>query len=282
MDIEHLTKSQIVLLSLLCTFVASIATGIVTVSLLAQAPPAVTQTVNHIIQRTVETVAPSTATTPATTIKETTVVVKEDELLSTTITASFSKIGIVHQGIGTSTPVVALAVPVGNILLTDASAVTEEHVVEFGDTLAYYKVSLKLSEVGVAVLTLTDGKAPSAFRVADVAQTKLGQSVVALPSGSGTRVGIGAVTGRYTLGRLGEGESEAAVRAIDTNIGGSVTVGAPLFNVFGDLLGISTSVSQGPAGGAGTFVSVSDIAPFFSNVKGTSTAPVAEVVKLIN
>ena len=279
MDIEHLTKSQIVLLALLCTFVASIATGIVTVSLLAQAPPAVTQTVNHIIQRTVESVVPSTNTT--TTVKETTVVVKEDELLSSTIASSFVKVGTVYEGSATTTPVVALGTPVGNFLITDSSVVGEKHIVEFGDLTAFYTFKARYSEVGVTILVLSDGKAPTGFRVADVAQTKLGQSVVALPTASGTRVGIGAITARYNLGRIGEGADEVVVRAIDTNIGGSVTVGAPLFNVFGDLLGVSTGISQGPSGGTGVFVSISDLTPLFLNVKGTSTPPVAEEVTTI-
>lgn len=281
MDVEHLTKTQIVLLALLCTFVASIATGIVTVSLLAQAPPAVPQTINHIIQRTVETVVPSTATTdtPTTeTIKETTVIVKEDELLSNTITSSFAKVGVVHQGIGTSTPVVALGVPVGSLLLTDASAVTEEHAVEFGDTVLFYKVETRFDEVGIAVLRLEDGKAPPGFRIADTGQTKLGQSVVVLPSATGSRVGIGAITARYTLGRIGEEGTQVSIRAIETNIGSKPLGGAPLLNSFGDLLGVASGVSLGGAGGPGTYVALSDLAPLFLNVRGaaTSTPPVAQ------
>ena len=274
MDIEHLSKTQIVLLALLCTFVASIATGIVTVALLAQAPPAVTQTVNHIIQRTVETVAPTTGS--PTTVKETTVVVKEDELLSTSIANAFSKLGVVHETKATSSPVVALGVPVGSVLLTDASAVTGTHAVEIGGVALTYELDTTFPEVGVAVLTLVEGKTPPSARIGDTAQLKLGQSVVVLPSASGARVGIGAITARYTLGRIGDGEGQVVVRAIDTNIGGKIAGGAPLLNAFGDVVGISTMLSQGPQGGVGTFVSLSDLSPLFLGVKGTSTPATAQ------
>jgi hypothetical protein len=54
---EHLTKQQIVLLTLFTTFVTSIATGIVTVSLMDQAPPAATGTIERVIEQTVNQVA---------------------------------------------------------------------------------------------------------------------------------------------------------------------------------------------------------------------------------
>jgi hypothetical protein len=60
MNIDDLSKSQLLLLTLLVNFVMSIATGIVTVSLLDVAPATVTQTVNRIVEHTVETVAPAT------------------------------------------------------------------------------------------------------------------------------------------------------------------------------------------------------------------------------
>ncbi len=269
MDIEHLSKTQIVLLTLLCTFVASIATGIVTVALLAQAPPAVTQTVNHIIQRTVETVAPKTDT--PVTVKETTVVVKEDELLSNTISGAFAKLGVVHEDTATTSDTIGLGVPVGPYLITDLSIISEKHVVEFGATAYQYVLHERYPEVGIAILKLDSEGSPPTARLADTAQIKLGQSVVALPSASGARVGIGAVTARYTMGRATEAGETVVIRALDTNIGGKILPGAPLLNVFGDVLGVSTGVSQGPAGGIGTFVSASDLALLFLNVRGTST-----------
>ena len=85
MDIEHLSKSQIVLLTLLISFVTSIATGIVTVSLMAQAPPAIAQTVNRIVEQTVQQVVPANQSASAgktVVTEQKTVVVKESDMIS--------------------------------------------------------------------------------------------------------------------------------------------------------------------------------------------------------
>lgn len=57
MDIKELDKRQLILLTLLITFVVSIGTGIVTVSLMKQVPQSVPQTINNVIQRTIEKVS---------------------------------------------------------------------------------------------------------------------------------------------------------------------------------------------------------------------------------
>lgn len=81
---EDLTKQQIILLALLLSFVTSIGTGIITVSLLDQAPERVTQTINKVVERTVENVLPT-----ETTIKETEtitrVVVESDDAVISAI-----------------------------------------------------------------------------------------------------------------------------------------------------------------------------------------------------
>ena len=85
MDIEHLTKMQIVLLTLLVSFVTSIATGIITVTLMNQVPPAVTQTLNRVVERTVERVVPDKSQGASVITKEVTIVVKEDDLITDSI-----------------------------------------------------------------------------------------------------------------------------------------------------------------------------------------------------
>ena len=84
MDIEQLSKSQIVLLTLLVSFVTSIATGIVTVSLMEKAPPLIAQTVNRIVEHTVQTVVPAASGQAAATVvtQEKTIVVHESEQIS--------------------------------------------------------------------------------------------------------------------------------------------------------------------------------------------------------
>lgn len=53
MDIEKLTKKQIVFLVLLVSFFTSLVTGIVTVTLINQAPPPLTQTIQRVIEKTI-------------------------------------------------------------------------------------------------------------------------------------------------------------------------------------------------------------------------------------
>ena len=76
---EELNKNQIVLLVLLVSFVTSIATGIVTVTLMDQAPAAVTQTINRIVERTVEKIVPGAPPPPV--VKEVQVIVTEEDLI---------------------------------------------------------------------------------------------------------------------------------------------------------------------------------------------------------
>lgn len=65
LTMDHLTKTQIVLLVLLVSFVTSMATGIVAVTLMEQAPPPITQTINRIIERAIpSSEAPKKESTP--------------------------------------------------------------------------------------------------------------------------------------------------------------------------------------------------------------------------
>jgi hypothetical protein len=264
-DLEELNTSQIILLALLVSFVTSIATGIVTVSLLAQAPPTVTNTVNQIVERTIETVLPAENNQHVTTtVKETTVVVKEDELITDSIAQSLGKTGRVYQGIATSTPVVGLAEQIGTgVLITDSTIVDGDHLINFGGASAVFTVSQEFPSIGVAVLIPKSASStpglPPAFRIGDTNGLKLGQTVIALVSVVEERVAIGAVSSRSELATVQKKDAgKSDVRSIDTNIVNTLVPGTPLVNIFGDIVGISTAVSE--AKGRGSFVSISDFA----------------------
>jgi len=62
MNLNDLNKSQIFLLIIMSSFVVSIATGIVTVTLLDQAPKPVSTTINKVVERTIQTVTPDDVT----------------------------------------------------------------------------------------------------------------------------------------------------------------------------------------------------------------------------
>lgn len=78
---EDLNKSQIILLAIFITLVTAAATGVVTVTLMDQAPPGITQTVNRVVERTVERVI-SPGSVEKTEIKQ---IVKEDDAIVASI-----------------------------------------------------------------------------------------------------------------------------------------------------------------------------------------------------
>lgn len=271
MELEELTKSQIILLVLLVSFVTSIATGIVTVSLLAQAPPAITQTVNRIVERTVETVVPAENQAAAVVTKETTVVVKEDDLITQSITDSFGKVARIHEGTSTSSPIIALGAVVGQgTIVTDLSQVSGEHAVDLGPDTFRFVVSAKVPEAGIALMTAT-GTAPSVapFKVIDAGSIKLGQTLIGLYGARSDRVAMNILSGVGELVKAGKGDAVTSVRGLTTTIDSTLTAGAPVITIFGELAGISTAVSRTDS--RGTFVAYADIAAYLA--KAAAPAP---------
>jgi hypothetical protein len=100
MDLEKLNKTQIILLALLVSFVTSIATGIVTVSLVQQAPPAITQTVNRVIEKTVERVVEKDLSKngePKVVTKEKVVLVKEADFVADAVKGAVPSLVSVYE-----------------------------------------------------------------------------------------------------------------------------------------------------------------------------------------
>ena len=120
---EDLTKQQLVLLNLLVTFVTSIATGIITFTLLSEAPVAVTQTINRVVERTIETVAPAEGGSGGT-VREVQVINEEELVLKSIEKNGNSIVRLKISGADGSTIVAGLGLVIsdkGFILLDSRS-----------------------------------------------------------------------------------------------------------------------------------------------------------------
>ena len=258
MDIEQLTKAQIVLLTLLVSFITSIATGIVTVSLMDQAPASITQTINRVVERTVERVVPD-ATQPAALsevpVKEVTVIVKENDLITEAIeknTASFVRINRhdtrAEGGLGTFVGVGFFVTKTGIIATDPALLLSRETYVittSSGDRYTA-KVVQATMKAPIALLTLeklTGGESFSTIVRADLTAVKLGQTVISLAGESRTSVAVGVVTDVETSDVSGV-SSIIRVRTDVTD--NRVGYGSPLFNMSGEVIGMHTAASQTP------------------------------------
>ncbi len=274
MNLEELTTHQIILLTLLVSFVTSIATGIVTVSLMDQAPPGMTNTINRVVERTVERVVPDTNGQAASVItKETTVVVKEEDLITSSIdkgVKSLVRIDVVGSTPEEKTRMVALGVFLSSngLVVTDASKISEDgvYMVRYGDARYETEIVAINEEKNIAILKVTqqdpDAK-PLKFPVisfADMSALKLGQTLIGLSGDTKNLVSMGVISAiekisvpvdkESTSTEVKEDSTEKVIEQkqvisrIDSNIKDIVTTGAPVMNVFGDMVGIMLVAGQ--------------------------------------
>lgn len=239
MDIEQLTKHQIILLTLLVSFVTSIATGIVTVSLMSQVPTSVTRVVNQIVEHTVERVVPATQGAAAVTTTQKTVVVKDDDLAAQSI-SSVQKAIIRITAVG-GKELIARGVIIDSkgTALTDRAALLSADTNSFEAILASgERVPLTfksasstnpIATISLAVGTST-GFAPAA--VADVSKLRLGQSIIRIGGIGSDTVGGGVIA---SLPKNIKGDTDMVQASVSASTPGSI-----LITLFGEVIGITT------------------------------------------
>ncbi len=251
MDLEHLTKHQIVLLTLLVSFVTSIATGIVTVSLMNQAPPSISRTINQIVERTVETVS-APVTQPAAVASQKTVVVKEDDLTAQSIAAvQRAVVRIVDAAVPDTLLARGVIIAADGTALTDRASLVAsgassfEAILASGEMVAVKVPKDQATSTDTLVLQLavgtSTGFAPATL--ADPSKITLGTSVIRIGGTGVDTVGTGVVASLPHAGLV-----EASVS--------SVTPGSILITLFGEVAGIMTGAS---AAAGGDFYSVPPI-----------------------
>lgn len=247
MDIEKLNKSQIVLLTLLVSFVTSIATGIVTVALMEDAPPAITQTVNRIVERTIETVSSEgQMAAVAEMLPPETIIIRESDLLPQAVAAiegsivrlyagqEFVGIGIVVDATGI---IVADAdVPAGQLSALRSDGVSVPVVSlerRDSDSVAYFQASAAGASADASQVNWTPAR-----RAGGV--PGLGSTVIAIGGTSSTRIAVGVITATSGSG----GDDGAGLVATDITPD-SYVAGSPLITTNGELVGMATGGAQG-------------------------------------
>lgn len=249
MDMEKLTKSQIVLLTLLVSFMTSIATGIVTVSLMQQAPPAITQTVSKVIEHTVEKVAPSQSAAVAmgAAAKQESASTPQSSVSDAIATADPSVVRLFSSSAGADTDsstFLGLGVAVSSqTVVTDINALAgagDAMVQVPGGKQVHMSVQVRDQARGLAYLTGSSTAAVSWTPAAIATEHPiLGQTIIALSGKSATKIAVGVITALSPL------SDEDKIPVLETNIQDSdIISGSPIIDTDGNVIGVSTIASR--------------------------------------
>ncbi len=229
---ESLTKTQLVLLTLLISFVTSIATGIMASALLQSAPTNVTQTINRVVERTIEKVSESSGS-------KVIQVVSEDEKVIDSVEKNNTSLVRIRQADGSGVPIFYSL----GVVLSKSGEILAPRIESFnlkGPFVATFyddstaPLTLQKEEVQSGIVVFkTSNSIPSGVNVGTFLKNapKLGQTVILLEGANST----------FSLvGRVSNVQLEAGIpRVIETDMQNTKeTVGAILIDLSGNILGI--------------------------------------------
>jgi hypothetical protein len=243
---EDLTKQQIVLLTLLVSFVTSIATGVVTVSLMDQAPRGVVQTINQVVERTIERVV-SDEVPP----KTAAVVTFESQLAQSAskIAKSLIKFKLADGGPDSVRGLGLVLNSHGLVLVNKATLELPSERTLGNGILA----KLPSGEEFPVRVVQTETYGDTAFAVILIPKTMSLTPVTPASTTASIQLGenIFALTGRQTVlleeGILKALSTDAGARYDTTIAPQKVLPGSPLFTVEGEVIGFKTSSLLGDA-----------------------------------
>ena len=223
---EHLNKQQIVLLTLLVSFVTSLSTGIVTVSLMDQAPASVTRTINQVIEKTIQQSAPQDASVGTISISV------NDQTASATAAISSSTVKIINVNTNAVIGLGIIITKTGSIF-TDKNNIdsNQSYAIMMADgTIVPVLISSLNSNILMPKVNYLNGS-PLFFKPAQIASTySLGQKVFSLTGTSSFALHDGLIT-------------QISSTTVNTSIYSSTntlenTAGSPLFDIQGNIIGL--------------------------------------------
>ncbi len=246
---EDLNKNQIVLLTLLISFVTSIATGIMTTSLLQEAPLEVTRNINRIVEKTIETVVPAGLTGQK---EVTTVVVKEEDMIVDSINKNIKSIVRIKEK--DSTGAVSLY-SIGLVVSKDGLIATDRRTLAIGNTYSAVMsdgTEFILNGLGenkttnfMLLKAVMPEKTTYSFVPVVLADKdpKLGQTIIGLGGDVSNTVSVGRVSSLLMKDATVGTTTTKYLGTIDTDVSSKDLVdGSPAFNLSGDVIGIKLSL----------------------------------------
>lgn len=256
---DDLNAQQIVLLTLLVSFVTSIATGITTVSLLEQAPEPVTQTINRVVEKTIERVVEVESEEEPKTIERIveTVVVNAEDLTIEAVAKNSKNIARVFRQTDNLREFVTIGLIIsanGNILVDSQKIIEEnDYFVSFNNT-EQIKMQVFFREANnqFAILSASDDSPISGLSTASFADSnslKLAQSVISLSGQNSNTVSTGIITSldknrpNTNIEQITEGTEQnnnigEPTISINTSLNSAdIVSGSILINLNGEIIG---------------------------------------------
>lgn len=235
---EDLNKQQLILLTLLVSFVTSIATGIITFSLLQEAPVAVTQNINRVVERTIEKVVEDEKGEK---VKEITTVVSEEDSILNSIEQNLKSLARIKSISPDGTEVftgISLVVSDSGMMVADERSVGDtNHSVVFDDG-AVYRVSKVFKDPNSNFVFLklnkpsTDTYVFHPVSFANNTSLRLGQSVISISGREKNYISVGRVS---SIQRTTDSKTKSIntdIRLLRSN------PGSPILNLKGELIGV--------------------------------------------
>ncbi len=239
MDIERLNQTQVILLTLLISFVTSIATGIATVSLMEKAPTDVTRIISRIVEKPIETVVQGEREVIT---QEHTVVVSESESIAkaiTNLTPSLVRLYTVSGRSKREFVGMGLIVSADGIIVADSRVVykNEKYVARLssGAEVAAEPSALA-TEKGFFHLIATPEAPLPELTVASFEpfnKLVLGQTVIAVGGDMSTRVAPGVIA--ELIPSIASNEASRVRTTVDA---AGLSLGSPLVTLEGRVVGM--------------------------------------------
>jgi S1-C subfamily serine protease len=242
MDVQELNKSQLILLAILLSFITSIATGIVTVTLMQQAPVSVTAPINRVVKQTVEKI---TQVEGNQTVQ--TVIIKEEDLVVDAIAKNESAVFVISkEGLDENGKTIEISAGRGFTISTDGIIVADTSLVFDKENYFVKNSSGKFK----AEFISTDKKGFSFLKIGVPLDEKNKLAYTVPTFGDLNKMRIGQkilVIGSTISSFIYEGDSNLKINTT------KATAGALVSDLDGDVLGIALNGEVGP------FVLIGDI-----------------------